>query len=277
MKVKSIQGKNRNKIPTPFKTMTTEALSTKRVTIRIAAIIAAAEFIIMLTLTVVPFELSKYAEAMLDVILLVAISTPFIYLWVIKPYVQARDDALDQLSHLAFTDPLTQLANRRHLLKHLERLSARCMRHKIYGALILIDLDGFKLVNDKHGHDAGDAVLVEMAIRLITSIRSDDIACRLGGDEFVILVDHLDPDAKKSQDKAMHIADKIINLANIPIEFKNKPLQIGASIGICLLGFEPQEAETIIRKADIAMYRAKKSGKGRAAFADEADKKITTQ
>jgi two-component system, cell cycle response regulator len=243
-------------------------LSTKQIIIRIAAIIASSEFMIMLVLTFIPFELSKYTEAMLDVALLATISTPFIYIWVINPYVEARDDALNQVSQLAFTDPLTQLANRRQLLQHLERLSASCIRHKIYGALLLIDLDGFKLVNDEYGHDAGDAVLIEIAIRLISSIRSDDIACRLGGDEFVILVDHLDSDHKKAQTQAMHIANKIINLANIPVEFKNAPLEIGASIGICLLGFEQHESEAMLRKADVAMYRAKKMGKGRAAFTE---------
>lgn len=243
-------------------------LSTKHVIIRIAVIIALAEFMIMIAFTFIPYKLGMYVEAFLDVTLLATLSTPFIYLWVIKPYVDARNEAHDQIIHLAFTDPLTQLANRRQLLQHLERLTASCVRHKVYGALLLIDLDGFKLVNDEHGHDAGDAVLIEMAIRLISSIRSDDIACRLGGDEFVILVDHLDQDPQRAQNKAMLIAEKIINLANIPVEFKQNPLQIGSSIGICLLGFEPQESEVILRKADIAMYRAKKFGKGRATFAE---------
>jgi two-component system, cell cycle response regulator len=245
-----------------------ELLSTKQVIIRIAAIIASAEFLIMLLLTTLPVEMNRYAEAVLDVLLLAVMSTPAIYTWVIKPYVTARDDALEQIRHLAFTDPLTQLANRRHLLQHLERVTASCIRHKIYGALLLIDLDGFKLVNDEYGHDAGDAVLIEIAIRFISSIRSEDVVSRLGGDEFVVLVDHLDTDKKIAQTKAMHIAEKIISLADTPIEFKNNYLQIGASIGICMLGFEKQDGEATLRKADIAMYRAKKTGKGRAAFSD---------
>jgi two-component system, cell cycle response regulator len=243
-------------------------LSIKQVIIRIVAIIASAEFMIMLLLTTLPAGMNRYAEAVLDVVLLAALSTPAIYIWVIRPYVTARDDALEQIRHLAFTDPLTQLANRRHLLQHLERVTASCIRHKIYGALLLVDLDGFKLVNDEYGHDAGDAVLNEIAIRLSSSIRSEDVACRLGGDEFVILVDHLDTDKKNAQGKAMHIAEKLISLADTPIEYGSNYLQIGASIGICMLGFEPQDGEATLRNADIAMYRAKKTGKGRAAFSD---------
>lgn len=246
--------------------MAKEALSTKHVIIRITAIIASAEFMIMLALVTIPYELGKYAEAIVDVILLAIISTPFIYLWVIKPFVNARDEALFQVSHLAFTDPLTQLANRRHLIKQLERVMASCARHKIYGALMVIDLDGFKLINDNHGHDAGDALLIEISERFVSSIRSEDIAGRLGGDEFVILVDHLDIDEYRAQSKALRMADKLINLAKIPFEFNGNTLQVGASIGICLLGFENLDADGVISKADSAMYRAKKIGKGCAAF-----------
>lgn len=248
--------------------MSTNLLSTTQVIIRIAAIIAFAEFLIMLVLSFMPFETNRFSEAALDVTLLAILSTPSIYLWVIKPFVDARDEALSQIKHLAFTDPLTQLANRRHLLKHLDRVMASCSRHKIYGALLVIDLDGFKLINDVYGHDAGDAVLIEIAKRLVSSIRSEDVASRLGGDEFVVLVDHLDADEQHAHDKALLIADKLIKLASIAFDYNGNILQIGASIGVSLLGFERLDADTVIRKADIAMYRAKKSGKGRTAFSE---------
>lgn len=248
--------------------MSTNLLSTKQVVIRITAIIASAEFMIMLVLSFIPFEINRYAEAVLDMTLLMALATPSIYIWVIKPFVNARDEALDKIGHLAFTDPLTHLANRRHLLKHLERVMGSCVRHKIYGALMVIDLDGFKLINDTHGHDAGDAVLVEIAKRLASSIRSEDIAGRLGGDEFVVLVDHLDADEKSAHDKALRIAEKLITLVNIPFYSNGNSLQVGASVGISILGFERLDTDAAIRTADIAMYRAKKAGKGRAAFSD---------
>lgn len=243
-------------------------LSTQQVVIRISAIIATAEFLIMLALALVPFEMGKYTEAILDVILLALLTTPFIYLWVIKPYVNARDEALVQISKLAFTDSLTQLANRRHLLIHLKRIIAASVRHKMYGALLAIDLDGFKRVNDTHGHDAGDAVLVEIARRFSSSLRSEDVAGRMGGDEFIILVDHIDADEQLAQSKILHIADKLIHLANIPFAFNGSNLHVGASIGICLLGFEHLDADAAISKADTAMYRAKKIGKGCAIFFD---------
>jgi len=81
-------------------------------------------------------------------------------------------------------------------------VTASSARHKIIGALLVIDLDGFKQINDTHGHDAGDAVLVEIAKRFTSSIRSEDIAGRMGGDEFVVLVDHLDIDERSAEDKA---------------------------------------------------------------------------
>jgi len=243
-------------------------MPTQQVIIRIAAIIASAEFLIMLVLNAVHFEINTYAEAALDVALLAALSTPLIYIWIIKPFAYARDAALAQVNHLAFTDLLTQLANRRHIMQHLERVIASRARHKIIGALLVIDLDGFKQINDAHGHDAGDAVLVEIAKRFSVSIRAEDIAGRMGGDEFVVLVDHLDIDERSAEDKALRIADKLINLAGIPFNFNGNTLRVGASVGICLLGLKHLDADAAISKADIAMYRAKKMGKGCAIFSE---------
>jgi diguanylate cyclase (GGDEF)-like protein len=241
-------------------------LTTKQVVIRIAVIISTAEILIMLVLGAIPHEASTYSEAVLDAVLLVVLSTPPIYIWVIKPFVIARDEALAQISHLAHVDPLTQLANRRLLSKHLEKAVAGIVRHKIYGALLLLDLDGFKPINDAHGHDAGDAVLVEIAKRMQSITRSEDIVARLGGDEFVALVSHLDVDERIARDKALRIAKKLIDLVNKPFDFNGKTLHVGASIGIRLLGFEELDTETAIRDTDIAMYRAKQAGKGCAVF-----------
>ena len=243
-------------------------MSTRQIIIRIAAIIATVEFLIMLVLNSIPIELNRITEAALDVTFLAILSTPLIYTWIIKPFVNARDDALAQVSHLAFTDLLTQLANRRHVLKCLERVIASKARHKIIGALLVIDLDSFKEINDRYGHDAGDAILVEIAKRFVSSIRSEDLAGRMGGDEFIILIDHLDIDEQSAQDKALRIADKLISLASIPFEYKDKTLQVGASIGIYLLGLEHIDADSAINKADVAMYRAKKMGKGFALFSE---------
>ena len=243
-------------------------LTISQVIIRVSAIIAMVEFLIMLTLQTLPFQLNTIVEALIDVIMLTIASTPFIYLWVIKPFVQARDEALIQISQLAYSDPLTHLANRRHFLTHLEMAIPNIARKKVYGAILAVDLDDFKQVNDSYGHEAGDAVLVEIANRFKSILRSGDMVGRMGGDEFVLLADQLDADKHIAQDKAMIIADKLINLAKQPIDYNGFQLLVGASIGIYTLGGNVTNIDTIMSRADNAMYSAKKSGKGRSVFFD---------
>jgi diguanylate cyclase (GGDEF)-like protein len=243
-----------------------KSLTTKQVIVRIVIIISLAEFVIMMFLGVIPFEVSTYLVAVIDLVLLALLSTPLIYLWVIKPFVTARDEALAQINRLAHTDPLTKLPNRRLLSKYLQKFMAGTVRHKLHGAVLLMDLDGFKVINDVHGHEAGDEVLVEIAKRIRSITRSEDVAARLGGDEFVILVQHLGVDEKKAHDIALQIAEKLINLVNKPINYNGTTLNVGASIGIRLLGFEELDTDTVIRDADIAMYNAKQAGRGRAVF-----------
>lgn len=241
-------------------------LTTKQVVLRIATIIGSAELLIMQALRVFPHEVGTYSAAILDTALLAVLSTPAIYFWVAKPFVDARDKVLAQLSQLANVDPLTQLANRRLLSTHLEKAIAGLVRHRIFGALLLLDLDRFKPINDAHGHNAGDAVLVEIAKRLQSITRSEDVVSRLGGDEFLLLINHLDVDERMARDRASLIAGKLINLVNEPIVFHGETLRVGASIGIRLLGFEELDTDTAISEADIAMYRAKQAGRGRAVF-----------
>jgi diguanylate cyclase (GGDEF)-like protein len=241
-------------------------LTIKQVIIRIAIIIAAAEFLIMLLLQTIPSEVGNYYTAVLDTVLLALFSTPAIYLWVIKPFVDARDEALIKINHLANSDPLTQLANRRLISEHLKKFISSSVRHKDLGAVLLIDLDGFKLVNDNHGHEAGDAVLLATAQRLQTIVRTEDVVGRLGGDEFIVLIHRLGADERIAHDRTLVVANKLINSINKPVDFSGKSIHVGASVGIRLLGFEKLAAETVISEADIAMYRAKNSGKGCAVL-----------
>ena len=241
-------------------------LSKKQVALRIAIIITLAEFLVMRLIQSISHGAGPYAVAAFDALLLAVFSIPALYIWVIKPFVDARDKALAQVSHLALTDPVTQLANRRLISTHLEKLIIGSVRHKDYGAVLLIDLDGFKLVNDNYGHEAGDALLVEVAKRIQLIIRSEDVVGRLGGDEFIVLLHRLGGDARLAHDRASRVAETLIKAISNPFYFNNKTLQVGASIGICLLGFEGQDMETAIREADIAMYRAKKAGRGCAVF-----------
>jgi diguanylate cyclase (GGDEF)-like protein len=243
-----------------------ELLTKKQVVVRIAIIISLAELLIMFLLQEIPHGVSPYSEAVLDTVLLSGLSIPTIYIWVIKPFVNARDATLAQMSLLALTDPLTQLANRRHVLNHLAKLITANIRHKEHGAVLLIDLDGFKLVNDRNGHEAGDALLIEIAKRAQSVVRSEDIVGRLGGDEFIVLLHRLGRDKQLAHDLALRVAESLINTISGPFVFNGKTLQIGASIGIRILGFVEQDSETVIREADNAMYRAKEAGGGRAVL-----------
>ena len=243
-------------------------LSTKQVVIRISVIIAMTEFLIMLILQYVPFALNTISAALLNVTLLIFLSTPQIYGWVIAPFVTARDAALEQISLLAYTDPLTQIANRRHFLSHLEKAVHNISRRKSYGAVLLLDLNGFKKINDDFGHEAGDAVLVEIAKRFSSSIRAGDVLARLGGDEFVTLADNLDTDKINAQDKAILLAEKLITQAKLPIHYHGYQLQVEASVGIYILGRNVANIDTIIHRADNALNSAKKSGQGHSVFFD---------
>lgn len=241
-------------------------LTTKQVIVRIVSIVSSVELLIMLFFGLVPLGLSVKSIAIFDILLLALFSTPLIYLWVIGPFVTARDEALDQISHLAHTDPLTQLPNRRLVLVDLEKFMAEIIRHKFCGAVLLLDLDGFKVVNDVHGHDAGDEVLIEIAKRLQSTTRFEDVAGRLGGDEFFILIRHLDTDEGIARDFALRVANKLIEVVKKPIDFNGTTINVNTSIGIRLLGFEKLDTKTAIREADIALYRAKQTGRGRAVI-----------
>lgn len=241
----------------------------KTIILRITLIIALAEMIVMSMLGDMIHDIHTPGEILLDALLLVMLSTPFIYSWVIRPYVIARDEAVAKVTYMAFHDPLTQLANRCLLSEYLQKILASLGRHKLYGALLMIDLDDFKPINDTSGHDVGDAILLEVAIRLQANIRSEDIAGRLGGDEFVILLSQLNGDEQAARKEALDIANRIQAAINQPIELK-EVYQLGASIGIRMLGGgEKADIDIVMKEADIAMYRAKQSGKGHTMVFDQ--------
>lgn len=243
-------------------------LTKGRVLLRIAMVVGLAELSIMLYLGDARMQPGKVPFALVDVALLALLTTPLLYLWVIKPFVDGRDAMLAQMSELASTDPLTELANRRVLSKHLEEVLAGSVRHHIPAAVLLIDVDGFKQINDVHGHDTGDAVLVETARRIKSITRSEDMASRVGGDEFVLVLNRLDPDPDRAGDNAVQTAEKLIKLVRQPMVFDEQTLEVGISIGIRLLGFEMLDAKTALGEADIAMYAAKQTRRGGAILFD---------
>lgn len=247
-----------------------KALSIKAMLARIAIIVMLMEIFIMAAFDVFPENISVAFEAFLDAAILVLISIPLIYFWVIRPFVRARDEAEARIAYLAFHDSLTDLANRRLLVEYLEKYLAVCERHPIFGALIFVDLDGFKKINDAFGHNAGDALLIEVGKRLKGTTRSEDTLSRFGGDEFVLLAQQLDIDENIARGKAKIIAEKMHQALHEPIYYQEKKLDIGASIGIYIIGAKKITAKTAIGEADKAMYRAKQSGGGQITFFDEA-------
>ncbi|MBP1711606.1 MAG: Response regulator containing a CheY-like receiver domain and a domain, partial [Deltaproteobacteria bacterium] len=134
-------------------------------------------------------------------------------------------------------------------------------RYKKAVAVMFIDLDGFKDVNDTLGHDAGDYVLQQVAQRMLSCVRETDTVTRIGGDEFLIIATEIN-----TPDNAAQIAEKVIHLASKPVIFKGQQVVVGASIGIALFPDDGKDMEQLIKKADEAMYRIKKAGKSGFCF-----------
>ena len=177
--------------------------------------------------------------------------------------------AEDAIRNLAFVDTLTQLPNRRFLLDRLRQGLANSRRHGRHGALLFIDLDHFKAVNDTHGHDAGDQLLCEVATRLRQSVREGDTVARLGGDEFVVMLEDLGDSGTEACEKAALIAENVLVELNRPFMLDDTPYHNTPSIGISCFSGADQRAEDLLRRADEAMYRAKAEGRNRFATADQ--------
>jgi diguanylate cyclase (GGDEF)-like protein/PAS domain S-box-containing protein len=187
-----------------------------------------------------------------------------------------RKIAEDKINSLAFYDPLTGLPNRRLLLDRLEQALVSSERHRRHGALLMIDLDNFKTLNDTQGHDMGDQLLVEVAVRLKSSIREVDTVARLGGDEFVIILEDLDESAVAAM-QAESIAVKILSLLVDPFlltsndaadDLGPRSHHCTASIGITLFRDQPQTTDDLMKRADTAMYQAKAAGRNTLRFFD---------
>lgn len=169
--------------------------------------------------------------------------------------------ALDRKAH---TDPLTGLWNRRGIERELQRILGNdAQRRDALLAVCMIDLDDFKPVNDMHGHDVGDRLLVAVSRRLQGFLREGDLVGRLGGDEFLVVLRGC-----ISSDLALRLADRITTGLGAPFFFDHLQVRIGASIGIALDGDSPGESlDTLLKRADQAMYQAKHGGKGHVAVA----------
>lgn len=168
----------------------------------------------------------------------------------------------NELERLATHDYLTGLATMRVAEDRLHVACAAARRANEKVALLFLDLDGFKDVNDRHGHEAGNDVLKEVAARLRKSVRAEDTVARLGGDEFLVILTGL-----HDLDAAAHVAENIGGILSRPFEITSDSVRLGASIGIAVFPDQTGEPATMRHLADQAMYRVKKSGKGTFAFA----------
>jgi diguanylate cyclase (GGDEF)-like protein/PAS domain S-box-containing protein/hemerythrin-like metal-binding protein len=176
--------------------------------------------------------------------------------------------AEEAIKDLAFFDPLTKLSNRRLLQDRLQQALSASDRSGQTGALLFIDLDNFKTINDTLGHAMGDVLLQEVAERLKSCVRQGDTVARLGGDEFVIMLEDLSVQAVEAAAQAEFIGDKILSSLNHPYKLGNKEYLNTPSIGIVLFNGHRQVTDDLFRQADIAMYQAKKDGRNALRFFD---------
>ena len=173
-----------------------------------------------------------------------------------------------QAYDLAFFDPLTSLPNRRLLHDRLDQAMAGSARSGQCGALLYLDLDHFKIINDTRGHGMGDRLLVEVAARLALLVRKSDTVARMGGDEFVLLVQHLDGDEHAAVAQASHLGEKVLEALSHPCVLDGVPYQTGASVGIAMFCGQATDAAELLKRADLAMYQAKAAGRGALRFFD---------
>lgn len=174
-----------------------------------------------------------------------------------------RKNFEEQIKHLASHDSLTGIPNTRVAIDRIQIAIKQANRNDTMVAVLFLDLDGFKIINDSFGHEAGDCVLKEVANRLVSCLREVDTVARIGGDEFLIVLSGI-----KVSDCAAKVADKVIKEVSRPISFKGEDLNVGTSIGVALYPTNGDEADFLVKVADHAMYAAKKSGKNRYFFAN---------
>jgi diguanylate cyclase (GGDEF)-like protein/PAS domain S-box-containing protein len=172
-----------------------------------------------------------------------------------------RKRAEDKIAHLAHHDYLTDLPNRALFLDSLEQAIALAKRNTYKVAVLFLDLDGFKKVNDMLGHQVGDLMLREASQRLKELVRASDTVARVGGDEFIFVLNEIG-----TVENAALMAHKIIAALSEPFELKGQQCHVGGSIGISIFPDDSQYTETLIKQADDAMYLAKKSGKNTYKF-----------
>lgn len=179
-----------------------------------------------------------------------------------------RKAAEMEIKNLAFFDPLTKLPNRRLLLDRLQQALSSTTRSGRTGAILFIDLDNFKNLNDTLGHDIGDQLLQSVAQRLETCVREGDTVARLGGDEFVVMLEDLSENALEAANQTESVGEKILSAMNIPYHLGKFEHHSTSSIGATLFSSNDASLDDLLKQADIAMYQAKKGGRNTLRFFD---------
>jgi diguanylate cyclase (GGDEF)-like protein/PAS domain S-box-containing protein len=174
----------------------------------------------------------------------------------------------ERIQQLAFSDPLTNLPNRRLLLDRLQHALATSSRSKRPGALFFIDLDDFKDLNDTRGHDIGDLLLRQVAERLVKCVRAGDTVARFGGDEFVVMLQDLSEKLQEATSQVKLIGEQILAALNEPYLLEDRPQHSTPSIGVTLFGNHHTSVDELLKQADLAMYQAKGSGRNALRFFD---------
>lgn len=182
--------------------------------------------------------------------------------------ISLRKAAEEEIQYLAFYDPLTELPNRRLLLDRLKQALASSARNIRTGALLFIDLDNFKMLNDTLGHDKGDLLLQQVAQRLATCVREGDSIARLGGDEFVLVLEGLNENINEAATQAKIVGEKIITALNLPYDLAGHVYHNTPSIGITLFSGHLNNVDDLMKHADLALYEAKKAGRNTLRFFD---------
>ena len=181
-----------------------------------------------------------------------------------------RRQAADEIEHLAFYDPLTSLPNRRLLHDRLRYALAASARHRNHGAVLFIDLDDFKSLNDTKGHNIGDLLLIEVAARLQACMRGKDTVARVGGDEFVVILEELSEDPQQAVTQTEAVTDKILYAISQPYSLQGYEYHSSTSIGISLFRNQESTMDELLKRADTAMYQAKIAGRKTKRFYDPA-------
>jgi diguanylate cyclase (GGDEF)-like protein len=192
-------------------------------------------------------------EELIDITITVLIFLPFLF--IVTNQRIALEKAEEKYKKLAYYDSTTGLPNRRYFDRELRDSLIQKSNYTNSGAVLFIDIDGFKQVNDNFGHDVGDLLLMEIGIRLKDCVRKEDTISRFAGDEFMVFL----PDTDKTS--VIKNAKRIINEINKPFVFEDNRILTSTSIGIALFPEHGKEARTLIKNADIAMYNAKLNGK----------------